>query len=62
LSGTPSQKSNAGNQSLNFDIKIADSPLFNQIIPDLKKFRAVAITGRYNSVNDSIVLNEQFQS
>jgi hypothetical protein len=57
LPGTPSKKSNAGNQSLNFDIKIADSPLLIKIIPDLKSLEPIAITGRYNSVNDSIVLN-----
>ena len=55
--GTPSKQKYTKNQSLAFDIKIADSPLLITLIPDLKSLEPISITGRYNSVNDSIVLN-----
>ncbi|MFT5252671.1 MAG: hypothetical protein ACI87N_001687, partial [Flavobacteriales bacterium] len=54
--GMQSKQKNVENQSLDFDIKIADSPLLITLIPDLKSLEPIAITGRYNSVNDSIVL------
>jgi hypothetical protein len=55
--GKQSKQKKEENQSLNFNIKIADSPLLVKIIPELKSLEPIAITGRYNSVNDSIVLN-----
>jgi hypothetical protein len=36
--GMQSKQKNVENQSLDFDIKIADSPLLITLIPDLKKF------------------------
>ena len=54
--GLQSKQKNAGNQFLDFDIKIADSPLLITLIPDLKSLEPIAITGRYNSINDSIVI------
>ncbi|WP_367752684.1 translocation/assembly module TamB domain-containing protein [Flavobacterium sp. WC2430] len=44
-------------QQLEFKIGIADSPLLVKLIPDLKSLEPIAISGRYNTVNDSIVLN-----
>jgi hypothetical protein len=54
--GMQSKQKNVENQSLDFDIKIADSPLLITLIPDLKSLEPIAIAGRYNSINDSIVL------
>ena len=45
------------NQQLEFKIGIADSPLLVKLIPDLKSLEPITISGRYNTVNDSIVLN-----
>ncbi|MDG2432653.1 translocation/assembly module TamB domain-containing protein, partial [Flavobacterium sp.] len=55
--GAPSKQKNSENQSLRFDLKIADSPLLLKLIPELKSLEPIAISGRYNSINDSIVLN-----
>lgn len=44
------------NQRFAFNINVKDSPILYKIIPDLKSLAPIAITGRYNSVNDSIVL------
>jgi hypothetical protein len=54
-----SKQKNVENQSLDFDIKIADSPLLITLIPDLKKFGTYSYCW-YNSINDSIVLKELF--
>lgn len=44
-------------QKLEFKIAISDSPLLVKVIPKLKSLEPIAISGRYNTVNDSIVLN-----
>ncbi|NGY37176.1 translocation/assembly module TamB [Flavobacterium sp. XN-5] len=51
------QATNAEKQQLAFNIRIADSPLLIKFIPELKSLEPISITGRYNTVNDSIVLN-----
>lgn len=55
--GTTSKQKSSSKQAIDFDIKIADSPLFIKLLPDLKSLEPIAISGRYNSINDSIVLN-----
>lgn len=51
------QVTNAEKQQLAFNIRIADSPLLIKFIPELKSLEPISITGRFNTVNDSIVLN-----
>lgn len=53
--GTPSKQKVANNQYVDFDIKIEENPLLTKLIPDLKSLEPIAIAGRYNSINDSIV-------
>ena len=45
------------NQQLEFKIGINDSPLLVKLIPGLTSLEPIAISGRYNTVNDSIVLS-----
>ena len=44
-------------QQLAFKINIKSSPLLVKLMPELKSIDPIAINGRYNAVNDSIVLN-----
>ncbi|MFE3867111.1 translocation/assembly module TamB domain-containing protein [Flavobacterium sp. LS2P90] len=44
-------------QHFAFKIGVKDSPILLKLIPDLKSLEPININGRYNSVNDSIVLN-----
>lgn len=44
-------------QQLAFKIGITDSPVLLKLIPEIKSLEPISITGRYNSVNDSIVFN-----
>lgn len=45
------------NQEFDFKIGIKDNPIIYKLIPNLKNLEPITITGKYNSVNDSIVLN-----
>ncbi|MFE3848664.1 translocation/assembly module TamB domain-containing protein [Flavobacterium sp. LB3P45] len=44
-------------QQFAFKIGIKDSPILLKLIPELKSLEPININGRYNSVNDSIVLS-----
>ena len=44
------------NQQFDFKLKIKDSPIVMQLIPQIKSLEPISIYGNYNSVNDSIVL------
>ncbi|MGV8945622.1 MAG: translocation/assembly module TamB domain-containing protein [Lutibacter sp.] len=44
-------------QQLAFKIGILDSPILLKFIPKLNSLEPISITGRYNTVNDSIILN-----
>jgi hypothetical protein len=44
-------------QQFDFKIVVKDSPILLKLIPELKSLEPININGRYNSVNDSIVLN-----
>ncbi len=46
-----------GNQQLAFKVNVKSTPLLVKIIPELKSIEPISITGRYNSVNDTIVFN-----
>lgn len=45
------------NQQFAFKIDVKDNPILLKFIPELKSLSPIALSGRYNSVNDSIVLN-----
>jgi hypothetical protein len=56
----PSQyrkSSTAEKQQLAFKIGISNSPIILKFIPELNSLEPITITGRYNTVNDSIMLN-----
>lgn len=44
-------------QQFTFAIDIKDSPILFKLIPDLKSLEPIKITGKYYSVNDSIIIN-----
>ncbi|MFV8353797.1 translocation/assembly module TamB domain-containing protein [Flavobacterium sp. XS2P14] len=44
-------------QQFVFKIGVKDNPILLKLIPELKSIEPINIQGRYNSVNDSIVLN-----
>lgn len=44
-------------QELAFDITVKDNPLLFKLVPQLKTLEPIVIKGRYNSVNDTIVIN-----
>ncbi len=44
-------------QDMTFDVMVKNDPILMKILPDLKGLEPIKITGRYNSVNDSIVIN-----
>jgi cytoskeletal protein CcmA (bactofilin family) len=43
-------------QKFEFKIGVTDSPILLKLIPEIKSLEPIAISGRYNSVNDSIVI------
>ncbi|MFH6970948.1 translocation/assembly module TamB domain-containing protein [Flavobacterium petrolei] len=45
------------NQQFDFKVSVKDNPIILKLIPELKSLEPINITGKYNSVNDSIVLN-----
>lgn len=46
-----------GKQQLAFKVNVKSTPLLLKIVPQLKSIEPISITGRYNSENDTIVLN-----
>ena len=44
-------------QQFAFGIQVKDNPILFKLIPDLKSLEPISISGKYNSVNDSIVVN-----
>jgi hypothetical protein len=52
-----SKKRNIEKQQLVFKIGITDSPVLLKLIPEIKSLEPILISGSYNSVNDSIVIN-----
>ncbi|PWA04674.1 hypothetical protein DB895_10440 [Flavobacterium psychrotolerans] len=52
-----SQKTKSEPQQLAFHLSVKDSPVIFKLIPGLKSIDPISVSGRYNSVNDSIVLN-----
>ncbi|WP_396157511.1 translocation/assembly module TamB domain-containing protein [Flavobacterium sp.] len=46
-----------GNQQLAFKVNVKPTPILLNMVPDLKNIEPILITGRYNSVNDTIMVN-----
>ncbi len=44
-------------QQVTFKANVKSTPILLKLIPELKSLEPISINGRYNSVNDSIVLN-----
>lgn len=44
-------------QQLTFNVKIKSAPILLKLVPDLKSLEPISINGRYNSENDSIIVN-----
>lgn len=44
-------------QQLAFTIDIQNDPILLKLVPNLKSLEPIAISGRYNTINDSIILN-----
>lgn len=44
-------------QHFNFAINIKNDPILKKIVPEVKQLEPITINGRYNSENDTIVLN-----
>jgi len=51
------KKQKTENQQFAFNLNVKNSPILLQLVPEIKQLDSIAITGRYNSDNDSIVLN-----
>ena len=46
-----------GNQQLAFKVNVKPTPILLKMVPDLKNIEPILITGRYNSVNDTLIVN-----
>lgn len=48
---------NRENQQFTFNIDVKSNPVLFKLVPDLKSLEPISISGRYNSINDTIILN-----
>ena len=46
-----------GNQQVAFKVNVKPTPILLKLVPNLKNIEPISITGRYNSVNDTIIVN-----
>ncbi len=46
-----------GEQQLAFKVNVKSTPILLKIVPNLKNIEPISISGRYNSVNDTIIVN-----
>lgn len=46
-----------GNQQLAFKVNVKSTPILLKLVPSITSIEPIAISGRYNSVNDSIIVN-----
>lgn len=56
-SNSKSRKIKLENQNFGFNILVKESPILLKFIPNLKTLEPINISGKYNSINDSIVIN-----
>lgn len=54
---TKTSKIASQKQQFSFGIEIKDSPILYKLIPNLKSLEPIKVSGRFNSVNDSILIN-----
>jgi hypothetical protein len=47
----------SANQQLAFKVNVKPTPILLKMVPNLKSIEPILITGRYNSVNDTIMVN-----
>jgi hypothetical protein len=52
-----SKKKTIKPQQFDFTIRVSDDPIVTNLFPQIKQLEPININGRYNSVNDTIVLN-----
>jgi hypothetical protein len=50
-------KKTTGPQQLAFVIKVNNDPIITKLIPQIERLEAITIIGKYNSINDSIMVN-----
>lgn len=50
------KKTKTGDQQMAFKINIKEDPILQKVIPNLTSLQPVEIVGRYNSVNDTIII------
>lgn len=50
------KKKNTAPQHFDFKVALVDHPILFQLLPDLKSIEPIALSGRYNSVNDTIIM------
>lgn len=55
--GLQSKKKTIAPQQFDFTIHVNDDPIVMNLFPQIKQLEPIHVEGRYNSVNDSIVLN-----
>ncbi|WP_100614374.1 translocation/assembly module TamB domain-containing protein [Confluentibacter citreus] len=48
---------NSTEQDLQFDVIIKDNPILKKIVPQITELSEINISGKYNSINDTIVMN-----
>jgi hypothetical protein len=56
-SNSNTKKSSVESQHFVFNMNVKDSPILLKFVPELKSIEPITISGRYDSVNDTIILN-----
>ena len=51
------QKKTVEAQQFDFRVAIKDDPILFKVVPNLKSLETITLSGKYNSVNDSITIN-----
>ena len=53
----PSAKAKTKPQHFDFNVNVSNDPIVMQLFSEIKQLEPINISGRYNSINDTIVLN-----
>ncbi|MBE0392909.1 translocation/assembly module TamB domain-containing protein [Flavobacterium sp. PL002] len=53
------KKQESEKQNFDFKLNVTSSPLLLKIVPEIQSMEPIVISGKYNTVNDSIVINGQ---
>jgi len=56
-SSSSSKKKAVEPQKFDFNLTIKEDPILFKIVPNLKSLETITLSGKYNSVNDSIIIN-----